>query len=263
MLRLDPATRRVRMRIPVGGTPVSGRRRRRGRLGDERRPRDGAARSHLIKLDASSGRIAERVPVNGFGGAMATGAGGAVAGPGQPRRQHRAHRPGSSHGAPRSSRQLGGQELAVSGAVGVDARRRTASSRSTGRAAASSTGCRALAADGRAEASARCSPTRDGAWVVRPDGRDALPGRGRARHPADQGRGDRAGVRRARRARDLGRARRAARSTAARSCASTPTTARSPSGSSLGSREPQALVPVGKDLWVITSGGDAMLVSPA
>jgi hypothetical protein len=25
---------------------------------------------------------------------------------------------------------------------------------------------------------------------------------------------------------------------------------------------PEALVPVGKDLWVITSGGDAMLVTP-
>jgi hypothetical protein len=25
---------------------------------------------------------------------------------------------------------------------------------------------------------------------------------------------------------------------------------------------PKALVPVGKDLWVITSGGDAMLVTP-
>ena len=76
VVRLDPATRRVRARIHVGGTPVSV-----AADGDVVwvMSNDGspnASRSHLIKLDARSGKILARVPVNGFGGRVDAGAGG-------------------------------------------------------------------------------------------------------------------------------------------------------------------------------------------
>ena len=45
-------------------------------------------------------------------------------------------------------------------------------------------------------------------------------------------------------------------------CVSTPTTARSSSGSFRLPRAHRPSSPIGKDLWVITSGGEAKLVSP-
>ena len=74
--RLDPATRRVRGSVRVGGTPVSI-----AADGDvvwvmSNDSSPDASRSHLIKLDARSGKILARVPVNGYGGRVEAGAGG-------------------------------------------------------------------------------------------------------------------------------------------------------------------------------------------
>jgi hypothetical protein len=76
VLRLDPTTRRVRARIPVSGSPVAV-------AGDgdvvwvmSNDDTAGGASSHLFKLDARSGRILARVPVNGLGGRIEAGAGG-------------------------------------------------------------------------------------------------------------------------------------------------------------------------------------------
>ena len=74
--RLDPATRRVRGSVRVGGTPVSV-----AADGDavwvmSNGSSPDASRSHLIKLDGRSGKILARVPVNGYGGRVEAGAGG-------------------------------------------------------------------------------------------------------------------------------------------------------------------------------------------
>jgi streptogramin lyase len=76
VVRLDPATRRVRARINVGGTAeaVAGG-------GDvvwvlSNDDANGGSRSHLTKLDARNGRVLARVPVNGSGGLVEVGAGG-------------------------------------------------------------------------------------------------------------------------------------------------------------------------------------------
>jgi len=74
--RLDPETRRVRASVRVGGTPVSIA--ADGNvvwvMSNDSAP--DASRSHLIKLDARSGKILARVPVNGYGGRVEAGAGG-------------------------------------------------------------------------------------------------------------------------------------------------------------------------------------------
>jgi hypothetical protein len=74
VVRLDPATRRVRARIPVGGTPVS------IAAADGAvwvlSTDDGSASSHLYKLDVRSGKRLDRVAVSGYGKAIAAGAGG-------------------------------------------------------------------------------------------------------------------------------------------------------------------------------------------
>ena len=74
--RLDPVTRRVRGSVRVGGTPVSV-----AADGDvvwvmSNDSSPNASRSQLIKLDARTGKILARVPVNGFGGRVEAGAGG-------------------------------------------------------------------------------------------------------------------------------------------------------------------------------------------
>ena len=75
VLRLDPATRRVRARIRVGGNAVA-----LAADGDVvwvmSNGSPDASRSHLSKLDARSGKRLARVPVNGHGGRVEAGAGG-------------------------------------------------------------------------------------------------------------------------------------------------------------------------------------------
>jgi hypothetical protein len=74
MVQLDPATRQVRARTPVGGTPISVT-----AVGGAvwvMSLDDGSAGSHLSKLDARSGKLLDRVAVRGYGTAIAAGAGG-------------------------------------------------------------------------------------------------------------------------------------------------------------------------------------------
>jgi hypothetical protein len=77
VVQLDPATRRVRARIGVGGTPVSITATRGAVwvMSVDDVP-TGASRSHLYELDARTGRILNRVAVNGMASTIDAGAGG-------------------------------------------------------------------------------------------------------------------------------------------------------------------------------------------
>ena len=74
VLRLDPATRRVRARTRVGGTPISVT--AAGAAVWVMSIDDDSGGSHLYELDARSGKVLDRVAVNGYAGAIAAGAGG-------------------------------------------------------------------------------------------------------------------------------------------------------------------------------------------
>jgi hypothetical protein len=259
VLRLDPATRRVRARIPVGGTPVTiaaggavvwvmsvdpGR----------------ASRSHLIKLDVRSGRIVDRVAVNGFGGAMAAGAGGLWLAPHTQRDIERID-PGGSHQRTAFLPNLGGQELTVSGqsvwtrgddnsVIEIDG----ASGRIVNRV-------RGISAEGVLGSARNLLADADSLWAV-------LPAQGML-YRVEGGRitqriavGDHAGgVARVGGAIWVGVQRgRAGRWEVVRV---DPDDGKVVERVGLGFQVPQTLVPVGEDLWVITGHGEAKLVSPA
>ena len=224
----------------------------------------GTSRSHLIKLDVRSGRIVERVAVNGFGGAMAAGAGGLWLVPD-------AHRtdgtdieridPGGSHQRTAFLPKLGGQELAVSGqsvwtrgdnnsVIEIDG----ASGRVVNRV-------RGISSQDVLASARNLLADRDGLWAV-------LPAQGML-YRVEGGRiiqriavGDHArGVARVGGAIWVGAQR--GRAGGWEVVRVDPDDGKVVDRVELGFQVPQTLVPVGKDLWVITGDGDAKLVSPA
>ena len=261
VLRLDPATRRVRARIPVGGSPVTIA--AAGAVVWVMSLDPGAAaRSHVIKLDARSGRILERIAVNGLGGAMAAGAGGLWLVPGTGRGDLERIDPGGSHQRTAFLPKLGAWELAVSGQsvwtrgtdhsiIEIDG----ASGRVVNRV-------RGVSSEGERSSRARnLLADRDGLWAVLPnqgmlyrveDARvtQRIPVSDRARGVVRAGGAIWVGGQRARSGRwEVVRV--------------DPDDGKVVDRVALGFQMPQTLVPVGgKDLWVITADGDAKLVSP-
>jgi hypothetical protein len=259
VLRLDAATRRVRARIPVGGAPVTiaaG-----GAVVWVMSVDPGSAsRSHLIKLDVRSGRIVERVAVNGFGGAMAAGPGGLWLVPDHSRADIERIDPGGSHQRTAFLPNLGARELTVSGqsiwtrgddnsAIEIDG----ASGRIVNRV-------RGISSEGVLASARNLLADRDGLWAV-------LPAQGML-YRVEGGRitqriavGDHAdGVARVGRAIWVGVQR--GRVDGWEVVRVDPDDGKVVERVELGSQVPQTLVPVGKDLWVITGHGDAKLVSP-
>jgi hypothetical protein len=262
VLRLDPATRRVRARIPVGGTPVTIAAGGAVVWVMSVDPGSGS-RSHLIKLDVRSGRIVERVAVNGFGGAMAAGAGGLWLVPDHYTRPTDIERidPGGSHQRTAFLPNLGAQELTVSGqsvwtrgddnsVIEIDG----ASGRVVNRV-------RGISSEGYLWDARNLLADRDGLWAV-------LPPQGML-YRVEGGRitqriavGDHArGVARVGGAIWVGAQR--GRVGGWEVVRVDPDDGNVVERVELGFREPQTLVAVGKDLWVITGHGDAKLVSPA
>lgn len=76
VVRLDPATHRVRSRIGVGGTPRSITAGGGAVWVVSNDSEMGGTSSHLVKLDARSGRVLAHVPTSGYGGPLGFGAGG-------------------------------------------------------------------------------------------------------------------------------------------------------------------------------------------
>jgi hypothetical protein len=266
VLRVDPTTRRVRARIPVSGSAIAV-------AGDgdvvwvmSNDDASGGSRSHLFKLDARSGRILARVPVNGFGGRIEAGAGGLWLFPDRHSGDLERIDPETFERTAYVPRNVGGRltqgvssGLAVSGRSVWTRQRRSVFEidGGSGRVVSRVDGipptqsydtARTLLAD------------RDGVWVVgQTDG---------VLYRIEGGRiiqriavGATAGV------------------VARVGSTVWVSAARGPTGGNqlvridpddgevvqrvdFGFDVPQALVPVGKDLWVITSGGEAKLVSP-
>jgi DNA-binding beta-propeller fold protein YncE len=259
VLRLDPVTRRVRATIPVGGEPRA--------VAADRgvvwvmstdATHDGSSRAHLFKLDARSGRILARVPVNGSGGAMAVGAGGLWLCPNE-------HRGDVERIDPDSFERTaflpfaGGEGVSVSGRSVWTRNRQFVleSDALTGRVVSRVHG---VAPTKDLESQRTLLADRDGAWVVgQEDGSLSRIEGGRIVQRIAVG--ATAGV--------------AAR---AGSTLWVSATRGSDGGNEVvrvdpddgkvlqrvdfNFNVPQTLVPVGKDLWVITSGGEAKLVSP-
>jgi hypothetical protein len=259
VLRLDPVTRRVRAVIPVKGQPRA--------VAADRdvvwvmstdATHDGSARAHLFKLDARSGRTLARVPVNGFGGPLAVGAGGLWLYPDQ-------HRGDVERIDPDSFERTAflpfaeGDGLAVSGRSVWTRNRQFVlqSDALTGRVVSR---VRVIASTQNLESRRTLLADRDGAWVVgQPDGLLIRVEGGRIIQRIAVG---------------------ATAGVAARSGNTVWVSAQraADGGNELvridadegkvvqridfGFHVPQTLVPVGKDLWVITSGGEAKLVSP-
>lgn len=262
VLRLDPATRRVRAPIRVGGTPVT------IAAGGAvvwvmsvvSVDPEGTTRSHLIKLDARSGRIVERVAVNGFGGAMAAGARGLWLVPDRHRTNIERIDPGGSHQRTAFLPKLGGQELAVSGqsvwtrgdnnsVIEIDG----ASGRVVNRVRGISS-AEVLASDRNLLAD------RDGVWTVLPtQGLLYRVEGGRITQRIAVGLHAR-GVARVGGAIWVGVQR--GRAGGWEVVRVDPDDGKVVERVALGFQVPQTLVPVGKDLWVITGDRDAKLVSP-
>ncbi|MDP9293005.1 MAG: hypothetical protein M3O90_01045, partial [Actinomycetota bacterium] len=257
VLRLDPVTRRVRARIPVVGTPVSVAVARGAVwvMSVDDIPA-GASRSHLYELDARTGRILDRVAVNGWAGAIAAGAGGLWLIPS-------IHRGDverialDSHLRTAFVPKLAAQDLAVAGqsvwtrrtdnVLEIDATSARVVSRVRGTSSINSSGRTLL-------------PDRDGVWaLVTADGLLLRVEGGRVVRRIAVG--ATAGV--------LARAGSAVWVSASRGPAGgnelvriDPDDGKVVQRLDFGYDVPQTLVPVGKDLWVITSGGEAKLVSP-
>jgi hypothetical protein len=259
VLRLDPATHRVRARIPISGTPTSITAARGAVWVMSQDPdRGGPTRSHLYKLDARTGRRLDRIAVNGWGGAIAFGAGGLWL-------------PTNAHGGdveridPDSFQRTAffpfetGRGLAVAGNTVWTLQNRSVLQIDPVTARVSRIGGIMLAGDGDGAVLA----DRDGVWITGPgDGRLWRVEGGRVTRRIAVG--DQAGVIAA-----TGSAIWVSAWSASRTLQDgnevvrvDPEDGKVVQRVDFGYRVPKALVPVGKDLWVITSGGEAMLVSP-
>ena len=256
VVKLDPATRRVRARIPVGGTPVSVT--AAGGAVWVLSTDDDSAGSHLYRFDARSGKRLDRVAVGGYRTAIAAGAGGLWLL--SDWRQGDLERiDPDSHRRTALIPDVRSLELAVNGqsvwtlrdeeVVEIDAAIARVVNRVGGISSID------------AFASARTLlPDREGAWAV--------DGSGGRLVRAEGGRvvrrimvGARAGV--------LTRVGSSLWVSTSRGPADSNELVRVDAEEgkvtqriSLGYDVPQTLVAVGKDLWVITSGGQAKLVSP-
>jgi hypothetical protein len=256
LVRLDLATRKVRARTPLAGTPVSVA--ADGHFVWVLSVDDGGNRSLLVKLDARTGRIVDRVPVGGWGAAVAAGAGGLWLLPS-------IHRGDVERIDPTTYRRtaffpkLADEGLAVSGGsvwarrddvvVQIDA----VSGRVVNRVAG-------IAPPLDTSSLRTLLPDAEGAWVV--GGRDGL------LYRVERGRvvrkltvGQTAGA--------VARGRSAIWVTASprpdvyELVRVDPDEGKVTGRVPLGFRVPQTLVPVGKRLWVVTSTGDVLRVSPA
>jgi streptogramin lyase len=257
VVRLDPATRRVRARIGVGGTPMAIAADGDGIwvLSNESSP--GAERSRLTRLDARTGRVLADFLVRGYSGdTLAAGAGGLWLFPdihagGLVRLDLRSHERTASvpklegSGLAATDRSVWTRQLDV--VIEIDARGRVVNR------------VRGISPTLGLTSQRTLLPDADGAWVVGQSGGllyrieggrvvrrvsvgatagviagtrsavwvSASPGVGRyelVRVDPDDGK-------------VTGRLR-------------------------LGSHVPQSIVPVGKDLWVVSSGGEAIRISP-
>jgi hypothetical protein len=259
VVRLDPATHRIRSRIAVGGTPVSVT-----AAGGAvwvisvDNNHDGGDRSHLYELDARTGRILDRVAVNGWAGAIAAGTGGLWLVPsihsGNVERIDL-----DSHRRTALAANMSTQDLAVSG-QSVWTRREDSILEIDATSGRVVNRVRGISSIANATSSARTLvPDRDGAWVA--GGSDGLLLR------VEGGRV----VRRIAVGTTAGVVARAG-STVWVSATSGPDRYQlvrvDPDDGKViqrvnfGFDVPQTLVPDGKDLWVITSGGEAKLLSP-
>jgi sugar lactone lactonase YvrE len=260
VLRLDPATHRVREQIVVGGTPRS------ITAGGgvvwviSHDSGTGVTSSHLVKLDARSGRVLARVPTKAYGGSLAFGAGGLWLST-------------NEHGGdveridPDSSQRTAffpfetGSGLAVAGNAVWALRPRSVLQIDPATGSVTRIGgIASLGSDGEGAVLA----DRHGAWITGPN--DGLLRRiegGRVTRRIAVG--DQAGV-----IAEIGSA---IWVSAWVSTSRTlqdgnevvrvdPEDGKVVQRIDVGYRVPKALVPVGKDLWVITSDGEAMLVSP-
>jgi DNA-binding beta-propeller fold protein YncE len=256
VVQLDPATRRVRARIPVGGTPVSVT--AAGGAVWVLSTDDDSAGSHLYKFDARSGERLDRVAVGGYGTAIAAGAGGLWLL--SDWRQGDLERiDPDSHRRTAFIPDVRSLELAVNGqsvwtlrdeeVVEIDAAFARVVNRVGGISSID------------AFASARTLlPDREGAWAVDGSGGRLVRVEG-GRVVRSIPVGVTAGV--------VGRGGSAIWVTVTRGPTRTNQLVRVDLDDervgqrlAFGYRAPQTLVPVGKNLWVITSGGEAMLVSP-
>lgn len=255
VVQLDLATRQVRARTPVGGTPVSVT-----AVGGTVwvMSTDDSAGSHLYKFDARSGKLLDRVAVRGYGTAIAAGAGGLWL-LSDWRHGDLERIDPDSHRRTAFIPDVRSIDLAVNGqsvwtrrdheVVEIDA----ASARVVNRVP----GISGIDTDPSVRT---LLPDRDGVWAV-----DDAGGRlvrvegGRVVRPIPVG--VTAGV--------VGRVGSAIWVSVTRRPAGTHQLARVDLDEgkvvqrvAFGADVPQTLVPVGKNLWVITSGGKAMLVSP-
>jgi hypothetical protein len=256
VVQLDPATRQVGARISVGGTPISvtaiG-----GAVWVMSTDNDSAG-SHLYKLDARSGKLLDRVAVGGYGQAIAAGAGGLWL-LSDWRRGDLERIDLDSHRRTAFIPDVLTTDLAVNGqsvwtrredqVIEIDA----ASARVVNRV-------RGISSIDSFPSMRTLLPDRDGAWAVDDSGGRLVRVEG-GRVVRRIAVGVTAGV--------VGRVGSAIWVSVTRGPAGTNELARVDLDEgkvvqrvALGFDVPQTLVPVGKDLWVITSGGKAMLVSP-
>jgi hypothetical protein len=259
VVRLDPATRRVRARIPVGGTPRSITAARGAVWVMSVDPdRGGPSRSHLYKLDARTGRRLDRVAVNGWGGAIAAGAGGLWL---LPNVQHGGDVERidlDSHLRTAFLPNLAAEDLAATDRSAWT-RRGDSVLEIDGTSGRIVSRMRGISATDGAPSGRTLLPDRDGVWVVGPDGvLLRLEGGRVVRRIAV---GALAGV--------LTRVGSSLWVSASHGPADSNELVRVDADEgkvtqriAFGYDVPQTLVPDGKDLWVITSGGKAKLVSP-
>lgn len=270
VLRLDPATRRVRARIGVGGTQRSITAGGGAVWVLTNDSETGATSSHLVKLDARSGRVLARVPTKGYDGPLAFGAGGLWLYGNKHNGDVERIDPDSFERTAFFRFDTGsGLSVAADAVWTLRAGRVLRIDPVTGRVtrvpgvlAPSPLGSPRVGgiAEGLGDADGDVLADHDGAWVT--GGDDGLLSR------IEGGRVTRriaVGV--------LAGAIAATPSAVWVSASRTlqdgdevvrvdPEDGRVVQRIDLGDRVPIALVPVGKDLWVITSGGEAMLVSP-
>lgn len=254
VLRLDPATHRVRARIGVGGTPRSIAAGGGAVWVISNDSETGATSSHLVKLDARSGRVLARVPTKGYGGPLAFGAGGLWLYTNEHRGDVERIDPDSLQRTAFFPFETGwGLAVAANTVWTLKDRSVLQIDPATGRV--SRIGGITSFGDGDGAVLA----DRDGAWITGPG--DGLLSRiegGRVTRRIAVG--AMAGV--------IAATPSAIWVSASRLQDSNEVVRVDPEDGKVvqridfGYRVPKALVPVGKDLWVITSGGEAMLVSP-
>ena len=256
VLRLDPATHRVRARIGVGGTPRSIAAGGGAVWVISNDSETGATSSHLVKLDARSGRVLARMPTKSYGGSLAFGAGGLWLYTTERRGDVERIDPDSFQRTAFFPFETGkGLAVAANTVWTLQNRSVLQIDPVTGRVSRIG-GITSLVSDGDGAVLA----DRDGAWIT-----GAVDG---VLWRIEGGRvtrriavGALAGV--------IAETGSAIWVSASRTLQDgnevvrvDPEDGKVVQRIDFGYRVPKALVPVGKDLWVITSGGEAMLVSP-